>query len=170
MNKQEAADQLKLSQIVIAEHTKRISELKAIIDAPDSDWFLPEHLQLYFFLADTGHARIFYHNTLKDKTVMDRQKVFRTEAEAQRVDDKRIAVTKYLKEIARLNNGWKPDWNDNNQRKYFTMHLHGRNTLITDFFYNAQHKDSDWYSVSESAAKESVSILSQEEIDLIFRS
>lgn len=167
LSKNENARNLLLQEVSVIDDEQK--KLQAIIDAPDSGWFVPEINERYFFLTPNsiGYTR---NNTNSDEKVIEHQKVFRTEAEARREDEKRIAVTKYLKEIARLNNGEKVDWDNSDQRKYLAEYSHKRNSTEIEFYYQIQQKDSEWYSLSLYAAKQALSILSETEIDLIFRS
>ena len=92
MNKQEAkAELIRIRKEAIESekaYTERMDELKAILDKPESEAFI---------LDIKGFIKIDFAKELnRGELILQRQQPFRTESEAQRADDKRIATFKYF--------------------------------------------------------------------------
>lgn len=109
-------DKQKLQQ-QIADLEAKLAELKAEVNkpAPIINYWKPAEGDNFFYVDAWGSTRQGFAND--DYT--PRYRIFKTQEEAQAYLEYVKAEEALKAEIARLNEGWWPDWNNNNQIKCF---------------------------------------------------
>jgi len=86
-------------------------------------WYEPEKNEEYHCLDEYEAFSTKNDNPLADNDILERQRVYRTEAEAKKADDYRIAVTAVQKYIIQNFGEWKPEVGDS--RHYIMHNQHG---------------------------------------------
>ena len=125
-----------------------MATLKAKFEKKDTGWFVPEKNDIYFYL-DVGSVSHSHNSGCNfDEDLFQRQQIFRTEEEAKKADQQRMAKVRILKRIAEENakDGWVCDWGDINQYKTtFTFNLTTPTKLYVSGSYEFQTKESGFY-------------------------
>jgi len=82
----------------------------------------------------------------------DQGNAFLTEAEALKEVDRRAAKTRILRRISELNDGWVPDWGNNNS-KWFIYLGRRPNILYITYQVSVQCHSDAWYLRSQEDAE-----------------
>lgn len=100
----------------IADLEAKLAELKAEVNkpAPITNYWQPKKGDIFFYVDTWGN---YTHSTAKDD-ITDRYRVFQTKEKAQAYAEYMKAEETLKAEIARLNEGWWPDWNGRDTTKY----------------------------------------------------
>ena len=101
--------------------------------------FVPKENERYCFVNDIGEVACYYNNQSMDKSIIDCQQVYRTEAEAEFARDKAIFKEFMRKEF--LRNSDELDWKDKYQLKYYLEYNHFAERVDCEFI--------DLYQVAE---------------------
>lgn len=84
-----------------------------------------------------------------------------TEHQLQRL----LAINKLMNVAYYLNDGWKPDWNDNEQEKFYIYYSNVSKTIEID--YNCVCNSGEVYFKSRELAGQAIKILGEETIKLV---
>lgn len=117
MNKQKLKQQ-------VNELKEKLAEIEAALAKPEVtiNYWQPKKGDIFFYVDTWGN---YIHSTAKDN-ITDRYRVFQTREEAKKYAEYIKAEEVIKAEIARLNEGWWPDWSNKNQIKcsiYLGDHL-----------------------------------------------
>lgn len=127
--------------------------LKAKFSKKESGWFVPKKDEKYFYL-NYGDVSSCCNVDNSDKEILKHDQVFRTEKEAEKADQQRMAKVRILKRIAEENakEGWVCDWNDEEQYKYIFGLDYGIKKLVTGDYNYWQIQETGFY-MSETVAE-----------------
>lgn len=126
-------------------------QIKELTREEESGVFVPK-LGEEFYLA-TGCMDVkenFYNNNNMD-LVIDNFLVYRTEAEARKAQKRNQARIRVIRKIAELNAsvGWKVDWRDREQYKYFLYFSHAEEIIKSESFSRELQVENYFYFSSE---------------------
>ena len=82
---------------------------------------------------------------------------------AEKQVKKLLAINKLMNVAKYLNNGWKPDWDNSGEQKYYIYVSYGN--IIIDYVYCQE--GNDIYFKSEELAHQAIDILGEDEIRLV---
>lgn len=85
---------------------------------PKTTWFEPKENEEYYYSVE-GYVGSTNRNHNIDEDLLKSQQVFQTREDAEKHLEWHQAHVRILKEIARLNNGWIPDWEGRIRNKHF---------------------------------------------------
>ena len=85
---------------------------KVVWERQESTYWEPEIREKYYHINSFGCIIRFSNNSDADESVFKTQLVFKTRKEAEKALLKQQAKMRVIKEIARLNEGWTPNWNN----------------------------------------------------------
>ena len=112
MNKEALAQQIK-------DMEAKLAEMKAELEKPEPviNYWQPKHNQNHWYVNVYGNVQ---RNYTTDPGLLKKghHRVFETEKEANKYADYVRAEEALKKEIATLNEGWVPDWENHDQAKY----------------------------------------------------
>ena len=112
MNKEALAQQIK-------DMETKLAEMKAELENPEPviNYWQPKHGQEHWYVNIYGNIQ---KNFTADPGLLEKghYRVFKTEEEANKYADYVKAEEALKKEIATLNEGWVPDWENREQTKY----------------------------------------------------
>ena len=92
---------------------------KVVWERKESTFWVPENGERYYFVRHSRAVELFkYEGDKIDSEIFKNQLVFRTKEEAEKQLLKQQAMIRVIKEIARLNEGWLPNWDDIEQKYY----------------------------------------------------
>lgn len=117
----------------------------------DIDWnFDPKPGDVCYFIGDTGTVSCYTHDEIYRKDDLALGIRFKTAEEAK-------AYRKWLKAVAELrrSSNFKPDWDDNDQLKYYVNYLENYEELSTNFS-NAWNNGTLVYYKTNKDAKQSI--------------
>ena len=77
-----------------------------------------------------------------------------------------VTFKKLLEVAEYLNDGWKPNWNDDDQRKYFLYYNHNKEMIDIDYYYRSSY-NAAYFSSRENALK-AIEIIGEEELIKFF--
>lgn len=101
------------------------------------DW-KPEYNESYYYItSDERIPFIEWLNDVVDNNIFNSSRLFKTKAEAEKHLEWLKAKRSIELEIARLNEGWTPDWNNSDERKWvvaFDFDCKELDTLPYHFF------------------------------------
>ena len=128
--------------------------LKEKFEKKNTGWFVPKESEEYYFLLEDGIEYDIFQNGGIDKERLERQQVFRTEEEAKKADQQRMAKVRILKRIAEENakEGWVCDW-DNKQGGNIFWYTHGIDKLELSFASMYQETELGFYMSKTVAEK-----------------
>lgn len=119
------------------------------------------------FIPNRGDEYWFIHNDGKvtddvwdgDVYTIDRNRfkmgnIYETQEETELERDRRLALVECLDEIARLNDGWLPDWTDGTECKHSLMFSHDYKTIDIDRLRWSQRLKSTHYFKSSELAQQ----------------
>lgn len=120
----------------------------------ESNLFIPKIGEKYYYINDWWNLHNDYEDAIRTDTreeyetediIFVRNKVSRTLEEA-------VEHYKFLKAeaelklaIAKINNGWTPNWNNENQRKWYIYYAYNSNKLYMDSTYSVQRTSNESY-------------------------
>lgn len=97
----------------------------------ESGWYEPkEGDDFYCLTTGWNEYRVFDECNGYDRQILACQQVFRTRAESERADAKRIALTSIQRYIAKNDMEYKVDLYDESKQKYSVMYSLDRNTFV----------------------------------------
>lgn len=103
--------------------------VKAGIIKPESTWYEPKEGEEYWHLSIFTIDSHQYSNHDFDHRIIRCQQVFRTKAEAEKEDAKRIALTT-IKRWCALNAPFTPDWGNGDESKWYVGYNHRLNGFM----------------------------------------
>ena len=136
---------------------------KVVWERKESTFWLPENGEKYYFLSHRKVTEAYINeNDDWDRELFKATLVFRTEEEAEKQLLKQQATIRVIKEIARLNAGWLPNWNDGNESKYFIHFSYENDILNYSTCFKHKHLDNNLYLKSEELAKKLIATHEQD--------
>lgn len=131
---------------------------KVVWERKESMFWLPEIGQYYWFVGHHGGVRNHENEYgLTDRGIFEILLTFKTEEEALKQLRKQQATIRVIKEIARLNEGWTPNWDvvEKPDKKYYIeAYLDSRErVLVFDFTIYYKTLDNNLYLKSEKLAE-----------------
>lgn len=148
-------DDLSLKNKLIEEDNKiiEINGVKIIEKETKINW-KPKEDEIYFMAWSDKNIEIVYLNDEADKHNYEMSRMFKTQEEADK-EVVRLKVKRSIElEIARLNNGWKPNWKDEEQEKYYIYYNYFLNTLRYAHSYFGKNVKNSMCLKSEKLAIE----------------
>lgn len=131
-----------------------IARLLAQIDALPKEW--PQVGDMVWRIDASGSIQdLNWVESDVSERVLQRGMLFRTREEAENADKKRI-ITKQLLDIS---GGWKPDWNDYEQKKYYLYYNHVGKTWKADCHKGSCQQQGTIYFPTHFAAGQALSLL-----------
>ena len=85
---------------------------KVVWERKESTYWEPEFGERYYHMMHFGDVVSSEYDGEADEKVCETQLVFKTREEAEKALLKQQAKMRVIKEIARLNEGWTPNWNN----------------------------------------------------------
>lgn len=117
---------------------------ETIYERPESNLFFePKKNEYYYYIKDVYIDR-YKNNSDYDDHIIKTNIVFKTEEEAEKELLRQQAKIRVIKEIARLNKGWTPNWNDN-ESKHYIYFSYNRNKLLHDSCVKSKSLDNNLY-------------------------
>ena len=126
---------------------------KVLFERQESNLFFePKKGENYYYISDDRVHK--YKNDMKyDDAIIKTNIVFKTKEEAEKELLRQQARVRVIKEIARLNKGWTPNWNDN-ESKYYIDFSYYRNKLVYDCYVKSKHLDNNLYLKTDYVANQ----------------
>ena len=124
---------------------------KVVWERKESTYWLPKVGEKYYHMRHFGDVVSSEYDSDVDEKVFETQLVFKTREEAKKTLLKQQAKIRVIKEIARLNEGWKPNWNENDEKHHIGF-THGLGELISIVSVNYKELDNNLYLKSEKLA------------------
>ena len=104
--------------------------------------WVPEIDKKYWAVTGRGYIPQYYHNDADDAEFIKRSKLFKTESEAIKADEQRIALLDVNRQVVRLTQEqfpeWVYDWNDRNCTKHYPIYNHDRQLVEFECDTDAQ--------------------------------
>lgn len=127
-----------LNEIELTE--EQIMELHSRLQNKGEKYFFPEETEDYTCLTSYGISDETYTESETHVDTVNRG-VFRTEEQAKKEDNKRLAIVRMWKWVQENGLYWEPNWNDNRIIKYFPKYNHklrqwGSNLPDVEIQYN----------------------------------
>lgn len=121
-----------------------LQELKRIANKNESRRFIPMHGEPYWFLTTCGISSPLYQGSDSDKCIIKRQKVFRTEEEAIKADNQRIAIKKCNDQVLDIIESeypdWVCDWSDRGQEKHYPILNAPADSISTSYSHSIKRQ------------------------------
>lgn len=117
---------------------------KVVWERKESTYWEPKDGERYYHVGNFGYAVGTNYDGEADERNFNTNLVFKTREEAKRALLKQQAKMRVIKEIARLNEGWKPNWNDT-KPKYYIVFSHLHYELNYDDSVKYKHLDNNLY-------------------------
>ena len=81
---------------------------------------VPEDIETYYTINTRGELQtLVYYTKFMQEQLYKRGEAFETKKEAEQFDKERILLIKLHKWAEEHNGGWTPDWENEDERKYF---------------------------------------------------
>jgi len=132
MNKQERLKQL----------TKQVEALKAEIEA-ERHW--PNDGDEYYFISQVIE-RVFWSGRQSDRLGRLNKNIFQTYEAAIAVKNAKLAIDD-------LQDGFEPDWSDDNQDKWYVCYSHYTSRFVKDYALSLQHYGNIYFRDKKTAEK-----------------
>ena len=124
---------------------------KVVWERKESTYWEPKEGEKYYVIGSFGDVIYSEYDSDADESAFKTQLVFKTREEAEKALLKQQAKIRVIKEIARLNEGWKPNWNENDEKHHIGF-THGLGELISIVSVNYKELDNNLYLKSEKLA------------------
>ena len=147
----------------IEEMKEKLAVMEEQLNKPDEYKHFPSKGDEYYYYTSIG--------TLCSNTAADyelRVNVYKTEEEADKAYNKAVAVEKIKRRIVELQGDWKPDFNDDSQKKCTIRHNDENNSFTCDEWYRVKHCVLIPYMKSEEITNIIINEFN-EELKLIFK-
>lgn len=128
----------------------------------------PQDGDKYWFIFDERNIESYYWEDCEVSICrLDYGNIYQTEDEAIKARDIQLAKTRVKRAIAKANDGWEPDWENQKENKYLIMYSYSRNRLIVEYYTFLRPQTKWMFIKSEEIAKQ---ILEEykEDLELIF--
>ena len=133
MNKQEKLKQL----------TEQVEALKAEIEA-ERPW--PQDGDEYYFIFPNSIGYTFWCDFEGDRLNKLEKNIFRTYSAAEAVKNAKLAIYD-------LQDGFEPDWSDDNQDKWYVCYSHYTSRFVKDYTLSLQHYGNIYFRDKKTAEK-----------------
>ena len=131
---------IKINNIEVELTEEQIRELHSRLESKGEKYFFPEMNKKYIRLETDGRTTVSNRDSHFDTEVAFRGNAFRTEAQARKEDEKRLALVRMWKWVQENGLYFEPDWNDENSIKYFPVyHYRDKGWTWDDYRYTQQN-------------------------------
>lgn len=127
------------------EQLDKIKEAGLLDEPATEEWYEPRFREKYWVLTDTGICGVEATSTCPEelfkssvKLRSNRGRVYRTKEEAEKADERRIALTDIEKWCVQ-NYPFRPNWSDMSQQKWRITYYHGGNKWEFVCAYTVDH-------------------------------
>jgi hypothetical protein len=113
---------------------------------------VPKWFECYFYVTDRGTTFSYVSDDNEtDTSIIENNLVYRTEEEALEAQKRNQARIRIIRKIAELNAsvGWKVDWGDRKQYKYFLYFSHAEEIIKSESFSRELQVENYFYFSSE---------------------
>lgn len=135
--------------------------VKAGIIKPESTWYEPKVGEVYWHLSIFTIDSHQYSNHDFDHKIIACQQVFRTKAEAEREDAKRVALTT-IKRWCALNAPFTPDWGDGEQEKWYVGYAHHTHKFVVMLDFVHDRSPAIPYLATKEHAEQLINLFDKE--------
>ena len=156
MSREKLEKQIKDLQADIVLLQKKIDEL------PKINWFQPKEDDVYYRVSVYGSVSKDFYESTYDFDIVKSQLVFKTEEEAIKQSIINKATVRVLKRIAELNEGWLPNWEDNDESKYLIYYHHNYNRLARNSYTFIKHLDDRLYLKNNELSQQLINEMEDE--------
>jgi len=159
MNKKDEAQKL------MQEGKALIERAEALLNQPSYEPVIgwkPELDQEYWFSDRDGVESYVYAGDKVDDGIIDSHQIFPTEELALTHREREVARLKVLRRIEELNEGWEPDFDNNNTLNYYIFCGHRDISLRLDFSFNSQYLETAEYCRTREIAQQVIDELDDE--------
>jgi hypothetical protein len=156
---------------VKAEQNKRVELDKT----QDSEWhwagmFEPKEKQTYFTVEESAGGLAVDNKCNTYQQCTDAHRALgvccKTEKEAEFIRSKQVAYLEVVDLLKKLNNGWRPDWTDEDQEKYFLFWDHSDGEILCDIHGYSQGQRSELAAKTEEICHDVIKQLGPDKIYL----
>lgn len=155
-------DKTKLLQDIEAMKEK-LASMEEELNKPEVFKHFPSKGEVYYFYTSSKGA--ICSNTASDDNL--KVNAYRTEKEAEKAYNKAVAVEKIKRRILELQGNWKPDWSEDNEKKYYIHYDHYERKFIHSHWFKGQQYTPIPYMKHKDIAELIISEL-EDELKLIF--
>ena len=142
---------------------KKLALMEEELNKPDDQFkHFPNKGDEYHYYISTG---TLCSNTATEDDL--RVNVFKTRNEAQKAYDKAVAVEKIKRRLLELQGEWKPDWKDENEKKYYIFYEHEDRNFKPVYWVITQYSTSI-YCMKDLKIAETIIEEMEDELKLIF--
>lgn len=129
---------------------------KVVWERKESTFWVPEKGERYYFVRHYGDVeRYKYEDDKTDSGILKTVLVFKTKEEAEKQLRKQQATIRVIKEIARLNEGWVPNWDSGDEKYYIETFFDDRvYKLAVDYVIGFKTADNNLYLKSRVLAEQ----------------
>ena len=141
---------------------KKIASIEEELNKPDEIKHFPSKGDIYYFHTSIGILgnTIATDDNLKINT-------YKTREEAFKAYNKAIALEKVKRRILELQGDWKPDWKDENEKKYYIFYEHENRNFKSVYWVITQYNTSI-YCMKDLKIAETIIEEMEDELKLIF--
>lgn len=136
-----------------------ISKLKD--DKKEFELTYPEDEETLYYIDLDGRIQFFDNDIYNLEVCYPQGELFYTEEEAQAVAKERKLLFKLHQWAKEKNDGWEPDWEDE-EKKYYIYYSYGKERLEVTWVYNATNFSKLPYFKSEEIAQECIDLFGDE--------
>lgn len=143
-------------------------ELLAKIEKEEKKLFeveLPEDGEKLYFIRDlygTVSSKIFNINTMSDIKRFENGLYFETEEEAEQHLKERKLLFKLQQWAKEKNEGWEPDWEEDEEKKWYVYYNHVEKSLKVTWGYNSTNFIKLPYFKTEEIAQACIDLFGEE--------
>ena len=141
---------------------KKIASIEEELNKPDKLKHFPSINDEYHYYLTTG---TICSNTASNDDL--KVNVFKTQNEAQKAYDKDVAIEKIKRRLLELQGDWKPDWKDENEKKYYIFYEHENRNFKPVYWVITQYNTSI-YCMKDLKIAETIIEEMEDELKLIF--
>ena len=154
-------DRTKLMEDIEAMREK-LASMEKQLNEPEKIKHFPSEGDVYYFYTFVGTVcrNIASNDNLKIS-------VYKTEKETQNAYNKAVAVEKVKRRIIELQGDWKPDWTDNDERKFYILYHHTNKSFRSVDWVISHYNTSIHYMKDLKIAKTIIEEM-EDELKLIF--
>ena len=109
---------------------------------------------VYVVLTDGVIDKIQWNDGSYVRNVYDLGKVFYTREEAEQHVKREKAIRKVTDRIKELNDGWYPDWNNDEPKYHFNSYNYFDNSMFIAYYFYTQSYPNSYYMKSEEIAEQ----------------
>lgn len=98
---------------------ERAKEIRKFFGIEEKGLWIPKEQELYYYLGTNGDISntIHYKGDECDEWRIAAGNCYKTEQDAEKEKELKLATQRLKVEIARLNGGWSPNWDDKDEQK-----------------------------------------------------